>query len=127
MIPCLPGTTTAFSFGDNRSELSNYAWIRRDSQDLPHPVAQKKPIAWGLFDMHGNAWEWCDAEFAPYSAVAAVDPQRTGNGRNRPLRGGCFWSLDANHYRSAVRWPWPATIGYSESGFRVVYTLGKVE
>jgi formylglycine-generating enzyme required for sulfatase activity len=122
---CRAGTTTAFSFGDNVSDLSTYAWIRRDSQDLPQTVAVKKPNPWGLFDMHGNAWEWCNAEFSPYSSQAVVDPQTSGEGKFRVLRGGCFWSVFANDYRSAVRRRWPANLGYPESGFRVVRTARK--
>lgn len=123
---CRAGTTTAFSFGDNVSDLSDYAWTRRNSHDLPQPVATKKPNPWGLFDMHGNAWEWCDARFTPYSTAAVVDPQSEGKERFRPLRGGCFWSVPTNDYRSAVRRKWPEELGYPESGFRVVRTIRKL-
>ncbi|MBI3863275.1 MAG: SUMF1/EgtB/PvdO family nonheme iron enzyme [Planctomycetia bacterium] len=122
---CRGGTNTAFSFGDNVSYLSDYAWIRGNSQDLPHPVATKKPNPWGLYDMHGNAWEWCDARFVPYSATAVVDPQSEGNVTFRPLRGGCFWSVPNGDYRSSVRRRWPEGLGYPESGFRVVRTARK--
>jgi len=117
---CRAGTETSFSFGDNVNDLHSHAWGRGNSQDLPHPVAQKKPNPWGLFDMHGNAWEWAEDGYGPYSAEAAVDPRSQAAGNKRTLRGGCFWSVPAGDYRSSSRRSWPETLGYSESGFRPV-------
>jgi len=63
---CRAGTTTRFNTGDSDSDLKRAGWYNRNSNSEIHPVAQKEPNAWGLYDMHGNVYEWCDDMYGDY-------------------------------------------------------------
>jgi formylglycine-generating enzyme required for sulfatase activity len=101
---CRAGSMTRYSFGDKSDELGEYAWFRSNSGNRTHPVGQKKPNAWGLFELHGNVWEWCWDLYGAYDERFADDPQ--GEARhvasNRVFRGGS-WLLDSGLARSARR------------------------
>ena len=103
---CRAGTTSDFSFGDDESKLGEYAWYEDNSDNKSHPVGQKKPNAWGLYDMHGNVWEWVeddwhdDYEGAPTDGKAWTDEPR---GAYRVIRGGGS-HRDAQYCRSAARY-----------------------
>ena len=107
---CRAGSKTAYSFGDDRKKLGEYAWYLDNSDGSPHPVGKKKPNAWGLYDMHGNVAEWCldqyDKNF--YSrfklGVPAVSPVLLPLPRRYPhvVRGGS-WDDEPQHLRSAAR------------------------
>jgi formylglycine-generating enzyme required for sulfatase activity len=88
---CRAGETGLYSFGENRAALDDYAWHCGNSRNKTHPVGQKKPNAWGFYDMHGNVQEWCtdwyDAEY--YAQSPLRDPTGPTSGRLRVSRGGC--------------------------------------
>jgi formylglycine-generating enzyme required for sulfatase activity len=99
------GTSTAYSFGDSERQLGEYAWYYDNSGIKTHPVGQKKPNAWGLYDMHGNVEEWVQDWYGPYKAGAAVDPAGPSSGSSRVSRGG--GRTIARYCRSAIRRSYP--------------------
>ncbi len=102
---CRAGSTVRFCFGDEETALGEYAWYDGNSGNKTHPVGAKKPNAWGLYDMHGNVWEWCrdwyDGDY--YGKASADDPTGPTTGSLRVRRGGS-WYGPAKYCRSADRY-----------------------
>ena len=98
------GSSSTYHFGDDKGALSQYAWFDGNSGDRTHPVAQKRPNQWGLYDMHGNVWEWVSDWYGKnyYRNSPTNDPQGASSGRSRVYRGGS-WINSANYLRSALR------------------------
>ena len=85
---CRAGSKTRHSFGDDEESLGDYAWFDGNSNEQTHPVGQKKANAWGLYDMHGNVWEWCSDWYGDYPKGAVSDPIGPREGSDRVRRGG---------------------------------------
>lgn len=119
---CRAGSTTRFPWGDDSgySRLGEYAWYSTNSNNTTRPVGQKKPNAWGLYDMHGNVWEWCSDWYADsYSSYAQTDPQGPATGSYRVGRGGRL-DLTRQYCRSADRFSLTPSFAYYFLGFRLV-------
>jgi sulfatase modifying factor 1 len=124
---CRAGTETAWSFGDDEKVLGDYAWYEKNTDNVgtryAHPVGLKKPNGFGLYDMHGNDWEWClDYYYGDYKDSPEKDPQGPGSGSSRVLRGGS-WDDYSRGTRSAYRSWGDADDRRYNSGFRLVREL----
>src|SRR2546430_11124906 len=98
---CRAGTNTTYSSGDRDEDLDRVAWYWVDSKNTTHPVGQKEPNAFGLYDMHGNAWQWCEDWWEDdYSHASTENPPGPTHGASRVLRGGS-WTHRPVYCRSA--------------------------
>lgn len=119
---CRAGTQTLYSFGNSKQPLRDYAWYTWNSQHKTQPVAQKKPNAWGLHDMHGLVWEWCEDNWHESYNGAPTDGSawnEYGHSTKHVVRGGAWYSL-ADDCRSVYRFCYDASFRYPSIGFRVV-------
>jgi formylglycine-generating enzyme required for sulfatase activity len=116
---CRAGTQTQWSSGDAPETLDPFAWTLRNADFRFHEVGTRKPNAFGLYDMHGNAWEWCSNWISPYSKASEVDPKGSSKGQARILRGGSFDWDKVERTRSASRIAMAPEKCYLNYGFRV--------
>jgi eukaryotic-like serine/threonine-protein kinase len=117
---CRAGTITRYCFGDNDANLGDYAWFADNSQSVTHPVGEKKPNRWGLYDMHGNVWEWCADAYGPYPGNEVTPPQDPGL---HVIRGG-GWTAPPEGLRSSNRnsdW-----VSYKHVGLRCVMPVDEL-
>jgi formylglycine-generating enzyme required for sulfatase activity len=120
---CRAGTS-----GDYAGVLDQMAWYDSNSGRTTHPIGQKQPNAWGLYDMHGNVWEWrqdwYDSDF--YGRSPGTDPVGPSSGSTRVLRGGS-WNFSAAFCRSAIRHWFAPSLRYDSLGFRLASTRHRPE
>ncbi|MCC7373429.1 MAG: formylglycine-generating enzyme family protein [Verrucomicrobiales bacterium] len=124
---CRAGSTGEYCFGDEESLLEEYAWFTDNSEERSHAVGEKIANAWGLHDMHGNVWEWCEDAWDDHTygkqTDVAMDPRVTAEmvGNSDPVRvvRGGSWNFVAGGCRSAYRFGWKPGLRFDFQGFRV--------
>jgi len=115
------GKATRFSFGDDLSYsmIDSYAWTTDNGDDASHPVGEKTANAFGLYDIYGNVFEWCQDWFGPYTPEDKLNPKGSVSGTDRVYRGGSWASAPADS-RAAARGGLAPESRLSSFGFRVV-------
>lgn len=119
---CRAGSTSMNPFGVTGSDLDDYVWHKENSGECSQPVGQKKPNAWGLYDMIGNVWEWCYDYYGEYGNSYVVDPIGTvpSDYQEHSMRGSSFRFTDYVA-RSSVRYAHSAWRTFDQTGFRVIF------
>jgi formylglycine-generating enzyme required for sulfatase activity len=116
---CRAGSKTSYSFGEDSNQLKEYAWYDYNSNNKTNPVGQKKPNAWGLYDLHGNVWEWCGDDWHDnYNGAPNDGSIWLNDNRYKVIRGGSCYFL-ASRCRCAYRYSLARAYKDYDNGFRV--------
>ena len=107
-------------------KLDDYAWYDKNSGKKTHPVKQKLPNAWGLYDVLGNVWEWCSDWYSSkyYSSSVLENPQGPSKGISRVFRGGS-WNAKESLTNFGFRYGFPTKLRFNDRGFRLVVEIKK--
>lgn len=120
---CRAGSTTEYWWGSDTNGMGARTWSYYNSDSTTHPVATKLANAYGLYDMTGNVWQWCNDWYGDYTAGAETDPTGASTGSYRVLRGGSWYNDDGGGgigVRSGFRYVSNPAYGHKDQGFRVV-------
>ena len=119
---CRAGTTTTYSYGDSAN--GDYMWYADNSNSQTHDVGTKQPNPWGLYDLHGNVWEWCLDWYG--NLAYGTDPKGSDSGSVRVIRGGS-WYHPASFSTSSSRGAYQPSqsIGFPDYGFRLAMPLSR--
>lgn len=120
---CRAGTTTKYSFGDDNADLSQYGWYTANSEKKTHPVGSRKPNPWGLYDMHGNVFEWCQDWHDGRSHAGVTSKADSDLFLIQISRGGSCSTNAASCWSCSRYWITPTPMSnYEFIGFRVCFS-----
>ncbi|MCP4610833.1 MAG: SUMF1/EgtB/PvdO family nonheme iron enzyme [Planctomycetes bacterium] len=122
---CRAGTQSAYCAGEGERALMKVAWycqIGSEGANRTKPVGQYEANRWGIHDMHGNVWEWCEDSYVTHLISEEIDPNSPDSPPYRALRGGS-WNMDLSYCRSASRLSEPPQVKRNDIGFRIVMDL----
>ncbi|MDX9978563.1 MAG: formylglycine-generating enzyme family protein [Lentisphaeria bacterium] len=116
---CRADTVSRYFWGDEPERMGDYVWYRENAGEETHPVGEKKPNPWGLYDMNGNVLERCEDWYGPYTAGDKTDPKGPAKGADCVMRGGS-WNCGPAYCRPAARGWCSPFCRYNFYGFRLV-------
>lgn len=116
---CRAGSTGEYDFGDGAKYLGDHGWFAENGEKRTHPVGLKQPNAWGLYDMHGNVYEWCGDSWGEMPVTEESSEKEVRGGSDHAYRGGS-WFAFADNCRAATRRSYGMSGISSDLGLRVV-------